>query len=202
MKRIITYALLAAVTAGTSASGAWADGTGRDDATPRGESERMPPPPDGMHDRLPRQLGLSSKQQTDIKALQQAGREKAMPLVQQMAQYRTQLQEALRADTIDETALKTIAAKQAATEVELLLAREKVRRGINALLTPEQRSRADGFRFPPPPPPYGREPGEDCGCGRRPGPPPPPPPCGDDQRHRPGGDRDRRPGPDPDYSGF
>lgn len=195
MKRqIIICILLAAVAVGGNAIRALAaaDEQREMGGWGPGPADMMPPPPDGMIDHMSRQLKLTNDQQAKIKTLLAADRKKAMPLVQKMAEYRKQLHETGQAAKFNEAAVRAIAAKQAQTEAELIVSRERVRSSINAVLTPEQRSLAG--RLPPPPPRHREEPGGRCGCGQM----PPPPPCDGDGRPGPGGEEGRRQGPGPD----
>ncbi|WP_168205876.1 Spy/CpxP family protein refolding chaperone [Geobacter sp. FeAm09] len=195
MKRQIMVGVLLAATA-IGANGVWAGAAG--EGGPRGMDERgmggpgmMPPPPsEEMVAHMAQRLKLTAEQQTKIKALFAAEREKNAPLQQKMAEYHKQLRDAAHAATFDEAAVRAVATKKAQTEVELVVAFERTRSQVNALLTPEQRALAD--KCPPPPPQRGQGPEGRCHCGHGPG-HMPPPPCDDG----PGKDGDRMPGPGP-----
>ncbi|GFE62772.1 Spy/CpxP family protein refolding chaperone [Geobacter sp. AOG2] len=186
MKRqIIMCALLAATALGVN--GVWAGGGDDHGQRMRGEEGDgpigmmpPPPPPEEIIAHMTRQLKLTGDQQTKIKAVFAADREKTATLMQKLGEYRKQLHDAARGATFDEAAIRALATKQAQAEVELIVARERVRSQVSALLTPEQRVAAEkfpppfrrgqgpwfrgpeaGFMPPPPPPP--------CGCGRWPG---------------------------------
>jgi Spy/CpxP family protein refolding chaperone len=126
MKRqIIIGALLAATLAG----GAWA-----------GPSPDERPSPEGRLARMTRVLGLNDSQQSQIKAIFAAEREKSAPLMEKLAGYRKQLRDATQATTFDEAAVRGIATNQAQVEVELTVSRARVQNQINALLTADQRA--------------------------------------------------------------
>ena len=66
------------------------------------------------------------------------------PLMAQAAKNRQQLHEATANGKFDEAQVRTIAAQQAQTMSELIVAKERVKAKIyNEVLTPEQRSKAD-----------------------------------------------------------
>lgn len=190
MKRQIkVMCVLLAVTA-LGGNGVWAAGMGAGDSGQRamvegegGATEMMPPPPDGFIDHMARQLKLTCDQQMKIKALFTALKEQTSPLMQKVAEYRNQLHTTANSATFDEAAIRAIAVKQAQIEIELIVARERVRSQVRALLTPEQRA-LEG-KFPSP----------DFFRGQGPGHMPPPPPCDGERRHGPGPgfDSERRP---------
>jgi|GEM_PF-648532 len=173
MKRqIIVCALLAATVIGVN--GVWAgagvtDGEGRMGEGKEGPDGMMPPPPEDMIEHMTRQLKLTGDQQAKIRAVFAADREKVAPLMRQVGEYRKQLRDADHAAPFDETAVRALATKQAQAEIELIVARERVRSQVSALLTPEQRMAAEKL---PPPFRRGHGPG---GHGPRPGCMPPPP---------------------------
>lgn len=195
MKRQIMVCVLLAVTA-IVANCVWAGAA--DEGGQRAMDERgwgppgtMPPPPsEKIIEHMARQLKLTGDQQTKIKAVFTAEREKTALLTQKITEYHKQLRDTTRAATFDEAAIRTIAAKKAQAEVELIVSFERARSQVNALLTPEQRVLAE--KTPPPPPLRGQGPEGRCGCGCGPGHMPPPP--FDDG---PGRDDDRMPGPGP-----
>jgi Spy/CpxP family protein refolding chaperone len=93
-------------------------------------------------------LGLSDAQQTQIKAVFAAEREKSAPLMEKLAAYRQQLHDAAQAATFDEAAVRAIATNLAQAEIELTVARARAHNQINALLTTEQRALAEKLRPP------------------------------------------------------
>lgn len=204
MKRqIIMYVLLGVTAIGINGVRAWGAGDGgqrmRGDEGwgPAGMMMPPPPHPEEVIEHMTRQLKLTGDQQTRIKAVFAADREKNVQLMQKVAEYRKQLHDAAHAAAFDEAAIRALATKQAQAEVELIIARERVRSQVSALLTPEQRVAAEKL-----PPPFQRGQGrgergfgQRSGCGCM----PPPPPCGCRRGPGPGEDGDRdQGGPDPD----
>jgi periplasmic protein CpxP/Spy len=98
-------------------------------------------------DRLAKALDLSDVQKEKISAILKAEREKIAPLRQQMAENREQLRQAALAVPFDESAVRAIAAKAAPLVTELMVSGARVKNGINALLTPEQRTQAEKLRM-------------------------------------------------------
>jgi Spy/CpxP family protein refolding chaperone len=183
MKRqIIMCALLATTAIGVN--GVWAGWAGDGGQRTMGEEAwgpadmmmPLPPPPEEIIEHMTRQFKLTDDQRAKIKAVLVADREKITMLVQKVGDYRKQLRDAAHAAAFDEATIRAIATKQAQAENELIVAGERVRSKVSALLTPEQRVAAEKL---PPPFHRGQGPGGRCGCGQRPGfmPPPPPPPC-------------------------
>jgi len=175
MKRqIIMCALLA--TAAIGAHGVRAGGPGDGGQRTTGEEGwgpvgmvPPPPPPEEVVGRMTRRLKLTGDQQAKIGALLAADRETMGPLLRQVRECRRQLHDAALAATFDEAAVRALAAKQAQAEVEVIVARERTRSRISALLTPQQRTAAEKL---PPLRNRGERPGGRGECG-----PLPPPPC-------------------------
>jgi Spy/CpxP family protein refolding chaperone len=93
---------------------------------------------------LTRQLALTDVQQGKVKALIEAERQKVAPLFAQAAKNRQQLRESTANGKFDEAQVRAVAAEQAQTVTELIVARERVKAKIyNDVLTPEQRTKAD-----------------------------------------------------------
>jgi len=199
---IIVCSLLATMVVGDT--GVWAD-SGNNAVPPNDKpchcseaDHRMPPPPcpEMVIDHMTKCLKLTIDQQTKIKALFAKDREKTEPLQQKLMEYRKQVRDAMKSATLDENAIRSLAAKQAQAEVDLTVSMVRLRSQVNALLTPDQRVLADKF---PPPFQHGRGPqpmrGEDRGprsrCGNEEGPGHMPPmPCGDHRGHHPDDDFD------------
>ncbi|HMK43537.1 MAG TPA: Spy/CpxP family protein refolding chaperone [Dissulfurispiraceae bacterium] len=97
-------------------------------------------------DRMAIVLGLSDAQQTQIKTILQAEREKNAPLRRQMADVRKELHGAMKAPTVDEAKIKGLAARQGQLKGELLVAHAHTRTQISGILTPEQREKAEKLR--------------------------------------------------------
>lgn len=117
---------------------------------------------DGFLQKMAKELKLTAAQQEQVKAIITADREKGAPLMEKMEEKRKQLFEAATAEKFDEAAVRTLAAQKAELEVEITVSRAKIRNSINAVLTPEQRTKAEKMRpqgtpgrgMMPPPPEY------------------------------------------------
>lgn len=93
---------------------------------------------------LTRQLQLTDAQQSQVKSILEAQRQSVGPLFEQAARNRQQLREATANGKFEEAQVRTIAAQQAQTMTELIVAKEKVKAQIyNEVLTAEQRVKAD-----------------------------------------------------------
>ena len=115
---------------------------------------------DGFLQKMAKELKLTAAQQEQVKAIITADRKKSAPLMEKMEEKREQLFEAATAEKFDEAAIRTLAAQKAELEVEMTVSRAKIRNSINAILTPEQRAKAEKMRpagnagrgmMPPPP---------------------------------------------------
>jgi Spy/CpxP family protein refolding chaperone len=91
-------------------------------------------------------LDLSDAQQAQIKAILQSERQTVAPLQKSLQASREALRQAAQADTFDEAAVRSIAAGEAATRTELIVARARTQNRIHALLTPAQRAKAEKLR--------------------------------------------------------
>lgn len=186
-RKIILCALLVVVANGASA--VWASGgmtggktVGEMDCHCRNVEWRMPPPPlspEEHFERLACQLKLTSEQTTSIKELFEKDRAATAPLLLKLEASRMQLREAERAAQFDESIIRAIAGRQAQTEVELTVARVRLRTQVNALLTAEQRVHAEKL-MPPLQRGHGRRPPRDDGRGPECA---APPPCGNQENH-------------------
>lgn len=97
-------------------------------------------------DRASVYLGLSDEQEAQIKAILEAEKPKVQPLIAELAANRKALQEATDNGTFNEAAVKAIADKQGETLAALIVEKERVKTQIYAVLTPEQRAKAEQFR--------------------------------------------------------
>ena len=93
---------------------------------------------------IARRLDLTDAQQAKVKSILEAERQNVAPLFAQAAKNRQQLHEATANGKFDEAQVRAIAAQQAQTMTELIVAKERVKAKIyNEVLTPEQRTKAD-----------------------------------------------------------
>lgn len=97
-------------------------------------------------DRASVYLNLSDQQEAQIKAILEAEKPKVQPLIAELAANRKALQEATDNGTFNETAVKAIADKQGDTLAALIVEKERVKTQLYAVLTPEQRAKAEQFR--------------------------------------------------------
>lgn len=97
-------------------------------------------------ERIARALDLTPTQQEKIRGIVQDEREKARPLHEKLADARRKIREAATAEPLDETTVRSLAAEQAKARADLIVSHARMRESIRALLTPEQRERADTMR--------------------------------------------------------
>jgi periplasmic protein CpxP/Spy len=84
------------------------------------------------------QVGVTDAQKAQVKAILRSYQPTAGPLIQQVVTERRALREQIRAQTIDEAAIRAQAAKVASLEADLAVERAHVAHDIRAVLTPEQ----------------------------------------------------------------
>ncbi len=113
------------------------------------------PSPDMVLDRMAWELSLTDEQRTAIRALLVKERDEETALAEKRSHYRRQVRDTGESATFDEAAFRAVAGKLAQAETELLVSRARTRSRINALLTTEQRARAQRHR----PPAAGHAPG-------------------------------------------
>jgi Spy/CpxP family protein refolding chaperone len=92
--------------------------------------------------RMAQQLGLTDAQQQQIKSILQAEKPKMQPLMQELKQERQQMNSLTDSGNFDEAAVRAAASKQAQTETDLAVERARVKSQIFAVLTPDQRTKA------------------------------------------------------------
>lgn len=93
-------------------------------------------------DRLFKKLGLSEKQQTQVRALRKTAFEKSMPLHQQMGALMQQRMKLLAQPTLDRGALEDLRVKQMDLADKLSRIRTENQYAMAEILTPEQRTKA------------------------------------------------------------
>ncbi len=123
--------------------------------------------------RMAAQLGLSEEQQTRIRQIMEEERATAEPLMRQLKAVHDQLRPLGNDGVFNEAQVRVLAQQQAQTMTELIVAKERTKARVAAVLTPEQRERAKqmlerfhqrmhdgprwhhgrGFGAVPPPPP-------------------------------------------------
>lgn len=96
---------------------------------------------DWMLQHMTKELNLTTDQQTQIKNIMQAQKSKTQPLMQQMRQNR-KAEEANITGNFDENQARTFANKQSQIMSDLIVEQERTKSQIYAVLTPEQRQKA------------------------------------------------------------
>ncbi len=84
------------------------------------------------------QLGLTDQQKAQVKGILRNYQPTAGPLLREVVTERRALRDAIRAQTIDETAIRAQVAKVASLEADLAVQRAHIAHDIRAVLTPEQ----------------------------------------------------------------
>jgi len=88
--------------------------------------------------KLEKKLGLSDEQKAKAKTIFQGNREAMKPVFESMHAERKVLQSLIKADTIDEAAIRAETAKIAGIQADLNVNRAKVGAQFRAILTPTQ----------------------------------------------------------------
>ena len=91
------------------------------------------------------QLGLSEDQQQQIKAIHESEHAALAQLRQQLKGGMAQLRLLGQAEPFDEAAVRNLAASLAAARSEMMVTQARVQSRIRALLTPEQRAKAESM---------------------------------------------------------
>lgn len=91
---------------------------------------------------LARELNLTEAQKTEIHAVFAAERQNVMPLLGQLHDAKRQYDSANAPGSFDEAKARAFAARQAQTIAELIVVKERVKSKVYAVLTPEQREKA------------------------------------------------------------
>lgn len=97
-------------------------------------------------DRASVMLDLTDQQEAQIKAILETEKPKVQPLIAELAVGRKALQEATDNGAFNEAQVKALADKQGETLAALIVEKERVKTQIYAVLTPEQRAKAEQFR--------------------------------------------------------
>jgi protein CpxP len=91
-------------------------------------------------------LDLTDEQRTQIKEIVAAEWKATKPLVRQLREKHKELREATQGVAFDEAAVRGLAAGQAETVTELIVAKARAKSKIFAVLTPEQQAKAEKIR--------------------------------------------------------
>ena len=92
---------------------------------------------------LARELSLSEAQKTEVKGIFAAERPAFEPLLRQLFQGHQEMSNATRGGRFDEAEVRAIASRQAQAVADLIVAKERVKSKVFAVLTPEQRTKAE-----------------------------------------------------------
>jgi protein CpxP len=95
--------------------------------------------------RLTKNLGLSEQQKSQVAALFKENQAQAKPLYAGMKAERGALRTLVHSGSADEAAIRAQSAKVAAIQADLAVQRAKGARQLQALLTPEQRTKLQGL---------------------------------------------------------
>jgi len=85
-------------------------------------------------------LDLSSAQQGQIKAIWQKEKPTLAPLMQQMKQFRSQMNQ-LESGTFDEAKVRALATQQSQTMIELAVQHARIKAEMLQVLTPDQKTK-------------------------------------------------------------
>ena len=85
-------------------------------------------------------LDLSSAQQDQIKAIMQKEKPTLAPLMQQMKQFRSQMNQ-LESGTFDEAKVRALATQQSQTMIELAVQHARIKAEMLQVLTPDQKTK-------------------------------------------------------------
>jgi Spy/CpxP family protein refolding chaperone len=85
-----------------------------------------------------KQLEVTADQKAEVKTILRKYQPTVGPLIKQVVTERRALRDIIRAETIDETAIRAQAAKVASLEADLAVQRAHVSHDIRAVLTPDQ----------------------------------------------------------------
>ena len=123
----LTAALLAALAANSMAAG----------------REPFDGPPHGGHlIRTLESLGLTTTQKQEVKAILKDNAPTVKPLIEKFVAERRQLRTLIQADQINEAAIRAQTSKIASLEADMAINRAHVGQQVRAILTPEQRLKA------------------------------------------------------------
>jgi len=95
-----------------------------------------------MLNRMSKELGLSEAQQTQIKSIMADGKTRMKPLMEQLRQNRQQAESLNSNGTFNEGQARLFATKQAGVMADLMVEKQRTRSQIFAVLSPEQRQKA------------------------------------------------------------
>jgi len=86
-------------------------------------------------------LDLSSAQQDQIKAIWQKEKPALQPLMQQMKQFHTQMNQLDQSGTFDEAKVRALATQQSQTMIEMAVQHARIKSEMLQVLTPDQKTK-------------------------------------------------------------
>jgi len=86
-------------------------------------------------------LDLSSAQQDQIKAIWQKEKPTLAPLMQQMKQFHSQINQLDQSGTFDEAKVRALATQQSQTMIELAVQHARIKSEMFQVLTPDQKTK-------------------------------------------------------------
>jgi len=95
---------------------------------------------------LKERLDLTAQQETEIKEILAASKERNEALREEKRTTRKELREISRADSLDESRLRELVRKQSDQRVDMMIAKHATRTRIKQVLSPEQQEQHEAFR--------------------------------------------------------
>ncbi len=142
-RMMVTVVMIAAMIGGGSGAVLAGHGPGNRAC---GSRPGMEMGPGKFEARMTKELKLTESQQSQVKAIYSAERERNKELFDKMHEIRKQLMQMADASNFDETAVRAAAAEQAKIQTELIVSRTIAHHQTNMLLTTEQRELAKKLR--------------------------------------------------------
>jgi periplasmic protein CpxP/Spy len=99
-----------------------------------------------MFDKIAKEIGLSDEQKTQAKQILQDTKTRIEPLTKELNAERESAKDTGSDGIFDEKAVSEFAARQAATMKQIIIEKERTKAALFALLTPEQRVKANELR--------------------------------------------------------
>ena len=100
----------------------------------------------GLWKMFARKLNLTDAQKNQIKTIVSEERPKMKPMFQQLKAGREQLDALIKSGPFDEAKVRSIAKAQADTLADMIVAKQRMKSKIYAVLTPEQHAKAEKLR--------------------------------------------------------
>lgn len=133
--------MAAGVLATVAGAGLWAHGQGMDFHGPLGPFQRL----HGAHDAL-RALDLTAEQKTEVKSILRSHRQEFREAADRLRAVHESVGKVAHQETIDEAAIRAGVAQALQPLGDLAVLHAKVQHEIHAVLTPEQRQKAEAMR--------------------------------------------------------